>query len=127
VVLLNRPADATDAVHTVVAPDNVTITKDTVTYLIEQARKAAAPGAKVKAAILVGDLSDINAVGRRDGFDQAIAAANAAGAGAGALEVVASIPPTGTRRRRSPDCAARSRRIRTSRSSSARPTSCFPA
>lgn len=88
VVLLNRPADPTDAPHTVVAPDNVTITKDTVAYLIEQARKAMPADKKIKAAILVGDLSDVNAVGRRDGFEQAVEAAG----GANAIEVVARIP-----------------------------------
>ena len=44
---------------TVVA-DNYAITKDTVTYMCEQAKKA---GGKHKALILIGDLSDINAVG----------------------------------------------------------------
>jgi ABC-type sugar transport system substrate-binding protein len=40
----------------------------------------------VKAAILIGDLSDVNAVGRRDGFEAAVAATG------GAVEVVARIP-----------------------------------
>ena len=83
VVLFNRPADATDARHTVVAPDNAAITRDTVAYLIDTARRAGTP---VKAAVLLGDLSDVNAVGRRDGFEQAVTAAG------GAVSVVARIP-----------------------------------
>lgn len=83
IVLLNRPADATDAAHTVVAPDNATITRDTVAYLIQQARRS---NPRVKAAILVGDLSDVNAVGRRDGFEAAVADAG------GSVDVVARIP-----------------------------------
>ncbi|MEO7273897.1 MAG: sugar ABC transporter substrate-binding protein [Vicinamibacterales bacterium] len=83
VVLFNRPADRTDAVHTTVAPDNRAITRQTVAYLVEQARQS---GRKAKAAILLGDLSDVNAIGRRDGFEAAVA-------GAGdAVEVVARVP-----------------------------------
>ena len=69
VVLYNRPSDPTDAKHTVIAPDNVSITKATVDYLIELAKKT---GKKQKAMILIGDLGDINAIGRRDGFEQAV-------------------------------------------------------
>jgi ABC-type sugar transport system substrate-binding protein len=69
VVLYNRPADRTDAKHTVIAPDNVSITRDTVEYLISLAKKT---GKKQKAMILIGDLGDINAIGRRDGFEQAV-------------------------------------------------------
>jgi ABC-type sugar transport system substrate-binding protein len=83
VVLFNRPADRTDAVHTTIAPDNLSITRQTVAYLVEQARQS---GQKAKAAILLGDLSDVNAIGRRDGFEAAVA-------GAGdAVEVVARVP-----------------------------------
>ena len=69
VVLYNRPADTTEAKHTVIAPDNVAITKDTVDYLISLAKKT---GKKQKAMILIGDLGDINAIGRRDGFELAV-------------------------------------------------------
>jgi ABC-type sugar transport system substrate-binding protein len=69
VVLYNRPCDATDAKHTVIAPDNVAITKDTVDYLISLARTS---GKKQKTIILMGDLGDINAIGRRDGFELAV-------------------------------------------------------
>jgi inositol transport system substrate-binding protein len=69
IVLFNRPADRTDAPHTVIAPDNFSITRDTVAHLVDQVRNA---GRKVKAAILIGDLSDVNAIGRRDGFETAV-------------------------------------------------------
>jgi inositol transport system substrate-binding protein len=83
VVLYNRPADPTDARHTAVAPDNFAITRDTVAHLVSLARKT---GKKQKAMILMGDLSDVNAIGRRDGFEAAI---KEAGDG---LEVVARVP-----------------------------------
>jgi ABC-type sugar transport system substrate-binding protein len=83
VVLLNRPADRTDAPHTTIAPDNAAITRDTVRYLVDRVR---ASGRKAKAAILLGDLSDVNAIGRRDGFEAAI------GDAGGLVEVVARIP-----------------------------------
>lgn len=82
-VLYNRPADPTDAKHTVIAPDNVSIAHDTVTYLVEQVRKK---GSRTRALILMGDLSDINAIGRRDGFDKAIRGNE------DAVEVVARVP-----------------------------------
>lgn len=83
VVLYNRPADPTDARHTVVAPDNFAITKETVAHLISLAKQT---GKKQKAAILLGDLSDVNAIGRRDGFEAAIKE------GGDSVEVVARIP-----------------------------------
>jgi len=83
IVLYNRPADPTDAKHTVITADNVTLTKQTVQYLIEQARKT---GKKHKAMVLIGDLGDINAIGRRDGFDEAMKGAT------DIIEVVSRIP-----------------------------------
>jgi ABC-type sugar transport system substrate-binding protein len=83
IVLYNRSSDATDAKHTVVTADNVTLTRQTVEYLIEQARKT---GRKHKAMILIGDLGDANAIGRRDGFEQAVKAAP------DVIEVVSRIP-----------------------------------
>jgi ABC-type sugar transport system substrate-binding protein len=83
VVLYNRPpADNTGTSVTVVA-DNYVITKATVEYMIEQARKT---GRKHKAMILIGDLGDINAIGRRDGFEDAVKAHP------DIIEVVARIP-----------------------------------
>ncbi len=83
VVLLNRPADRTDAPHTTIAPDNAAITRQTVAYLADRVKQS---GRKAKAAILLGDLSDINAIGRRDGFEAAVRDAG------GAIDVVARVP-----------------------------------
>jgi ABC-type sugar transport system substrate-binding protein len=82
-VLYNRSCDPTDAKHIVVTADNLTLTRQTVQYLIEQARKT---GRKHKAMILLGDLGDINAIGRRDGFEEAVKAAPEV------IEVVSRIP-----------------------------------
>ena len=49
-------------------------------------RSPARPGRSRRPPILIGDLGDVNAIGRRDGFDQAAAAC------ADAMEVVARIP-----------------------------------
>ena len=83
IVLFNRPAEASDAKSVAVVADNLGLARATVDHLCALARKT---GKKVKAAILVGDLGDVNAIGRRDGFDQAAAAC------ADAMEVVARIP-----------------------------------
>jgi len=83
VVLFNRPSDPTDAPHTVIAPDNFSITRETVNHLVSLARKT---GKKQKAMVLLGDLGDINAVGRRDGFEAAMKEAG------DAVEVVSRIP-----------------------------------
>ena len=83
IVLFNRPPDPSDAKSVAVVADNLGIARATVDHLCGLARKT---GKKVKAAILVGDLGDVNAIGRRDGFDQAAAAC------ADAMEVVARIP-----------------------------------
>ncbi|MDX2185960.1 MAG: sugar ABC transporter substrate-binding protein [Opitutaceae bacterium] len=83
IVLFNRPADLGDAVATAVVADNRALTKETVGFMVEQARKV---GGKHKAMIVLGDLGDINAIGRRDGFNDAVA-------GAGDLiDVVARVP-----------------------------------
>ncbi len=83
IALYNRPADQTEAKSVAVVADNYAITKATVEYLCEQAKKT---GRKHKAAILIGDLGDINAVGRRDGFEDAVKRY------ADIIEVVARIP-----------------------------------
>jgi ABC-type sugar transport system substrate-binding protein len=70
IVLFNRPAGETDARSVAVQADNFAIAKETVGFMVEQARKA---GGRHKAMIVMGDLGDINAIGRRDGFDAAIA------------------------------------------------------
>jgi inositol transport system substrate-binding protein len=83
IVLFNRPAGKSDAKSVAVVADNFALTKETVAYMIGEARKS---GGKRKAMVLLGDLGDINAVGRRDGFDTA---AKEAG---DTLEVVARVP-----------------------------------
>jgi ABC-type sugar transport system substrate-binding protein len=83
IVLFNRPPAKSDAKSVTVVADNYSIAKDTVAYLAEQAMKA---GKTHKAAILIGDLGDINAIGRRDGFDDALKVHG------DAFQVVARIP-----------------------------------
>ena len=83
IVLFNRPADKSDARSVAVVADNFALTRETVTYLVAEARKG---GKKLKAAVLIGDLGDINAVGRRDGFEAAIKGQE------DIVEVVARIP-----------------------------------
>jgi ABC-type sugar transport system substrate-binding protein len=83
IVLFNRPADKSDALSTAVVADNRKLTRDTVAYMIEQAKKT---GAKQKAMIVIGDLGDINAIGRRDGFEDAIRGNESL------IEVVARVP-----------------------------------
>jgi inositol transport system substrate-binding protein len=83
IVLFNRPPDPSDAKSVAIVADNLGIARSTVEHLCALARKT---GKKQKAAILIGDLGDVNAVARRDGFDQAAAAC------ADAIEVVARIP-----------------------------------
>lgn len=83
IVLYNRPpADNTGKSATVVA-DNYVITKATVDYMCQQAKKS---GRKHKAMILIGDLGDINAIGRRDGFE------DSAKENKDVIDVVARIP-----------------------------------
>src|SRR5512147_3137110 len=72
IVLFNRPPEKSGLRSSAVVADNYALTKDTVSYLVEEARKRER---KVRAMILIGDLGDINAVGRRDGFDEAVKAA----------------------------------------------------
>ncbi len=69
IVLFNRPAGETDAKSVAVQADNFQIAKETVAFMVEQARKT---GEKHKAMVVMGDLGDMNAIGRRDGFDAAI-------------------------------------------------------
>ncbi len=83
IVLFNRPAAKSEAKSVAVVADNFALTRTTVDYLIGQAK---ATGGKRKAMVLIGDLGDINAVGRRDGFDAAVKAAG------DSLEVVARVP-----------------------------------
>ena len=83
IVLFNRPPEASDAKSVAVVADNFALTKATVAYMIGEAKKT---GKKHKAMIVIGDLGDINAIGRRDGFDAAVKEASAT------IEVVARVP-----------------------------------
>ena len=83
IVLFNRPAAKSDAKSVAVVADNFALTRSTADYLVGQAK---ATGRKQQAMVLIGDLGDINAVGRRDGFDAAVKAAG------DTLEVVARVP-----------------------------------
>lgn len=83
IVLFNRPAGESDARSVAVQADNFRIAKETTEFLIEQARKV---GGKHKAMIVMGDLGDVNAIGRRDGFDAAVAANE------DLIEVVSRVP-----------------------------------
>jgi ABC-type sugar transport system substrate-binding protein len=83
IVLFNRPADKSAAQSIAVVADNFALTRETVGYLVELARQS---GRRHKAMILIGDLGDINAVGRRDGFDAAIKGHESI------VEVVARVP-----------------------------------
>lgn len=83
IVLFNRPAEKSDARSVAVVADNYTLAKQTVAYMVGEARKS---GRRHKAMILIGDLGDVNAIGRRDGFDDAIKESG------GTIEVVARVP-----------------------------------
>ena len=83
IVLFNRPADASETRSVAVVADNLALTKATVDYMVGEARKN---GKHHQAMVLMGDLGDINAIGRRDGFDAAVKEAG------GVVEVVARIP-----------------------------------
>ncbi len=83
IVLFNRPPAESGAKSVAVVADNFALTKETVTYMIDEARKT---GTNHKAMVLIGDLGDINAIGRRDGFDAAAKEA------ADVIEVVARVP-----------------------------------
>ena len=84
IVLFNRPAvDAPGVKSSAVVADNRKLTKETVEFMLEQARKT---GKKHKAMIVLGDLGDINAVGRKDGFYDAVKGQDAV------VQVVAEVP-----------------------------------
>ncbi len=83
IVLFNRPPDKSDAKSVAVVADNYALTKETVAYMIGEAKRT---GKKHQAMLLVGDLGDINAVGRRDGFEAAVKEAPET------IEVVARVP-----------------------------------
>ena len=83
IVLFNRPAAPSNLRSSAVVADNFTITRDTVSWLAQQALQSAP---RHKAAILMGDLSDLNAIHRRDGYDAALKPLS------NAIETVSRIP-----------------------------------
>lgn len=83
IVIYNRPPAESRFRSTTVVADNYELAKATVAYMVEQAQRA---GRRRKAMVLIGDLGDINAIGRRDGFDDAVAAQP------DLIEVVARVP-----------------------------------
>jgi ABC-type sugar transport system substrate-binding protein len=83
IVLFNRPPDKSEAKSVAVVADNLSLSKETVAYMLGQVRRT---GQKPKAMIIIGDLGDINAIGRRDGFDAAVREAPEV------IEVVARVP-----------------------------------
>jgi hypothetical protein len=115
-VHFNRPPAESDAYSVAIQADNRKIMADTVQFLVDEAKKM---GGKYKACLLIGDLGDINAIQRRDGF----------------FDVVDKNPtssrswpasrPSGTPTRPSPASPTRCRPTPTSTSSSPRRTSCI--
>jgi ABC-type sugar transport system substrate-binding protein len=69
IVLFNRIADREGVDFVGVQADNFTLAKATVDYMVGKAR---ATGEKHKAMIVLGDMGDLNAIGRRDGFFAAV-------------------------------------------------------
>jgi ABC-type sugar transport system substrate-binding protein len=72
VAVFNRPpSDLSRGI--VVVADNATIAEQAVDHIVEKALAEAEDGATLNAIIVVGDLGDPNAVGRRQGFNASIA------------------------------------------------------
>lgn len=82
-VHFNRPPAKTEAFSVAIQADNQKIARDAVLYSCGVAK---ASGKKHKAAILIGNLGDPNAIQRRDGFDEAV------GQFKDTIDVVARIP-----------------------------------
>jgi ABC-type sugar transport system substrate-binding protein len=64
-VHFNRPPAESDAYSVAIQADNRKIMQNTVQFLVEEAKRL---GGKYKACILIGNLGDVNAIQRRDGF-----------------------------------------------------------
>jgi len=71
IAIFNRPpSDLSKGI--IVVADNATIAEAATDYVVEEALAMAPADAKLNALIIVGDLGDPNAVGRKDGFYAAI-------------------------------------------------------
>ncbi len=64
-VHFNRPPAESDAYSVAIQADNRKIAAATVQFLVDEAKKS---GKKRQAVIMIGDLGDVNAIQRRDGF-----------------------------------------------------------
>ena len=64
-VHFNRPPAESDAYSVAIQADNRKIAAETVQFMVDEAKKA---GKKRQAVIMIGDLGDVNAIQRRDGF-----------------------------------------------------------
>src|SRR5437868_4355921 len=64
-VHFNRPPAESDAYSVAIQADNRKIMQNTVQFLVDEAKRL---GGKYKACILIGNLGDVNAIQRRDGF-----------------------------------------------------------
>lgn len=72
IVVFNRPpADTSKGV--VVVADNAGIAEGATDFVLQQAMDGAPEGETLNALIVVGDLGDSNAIGRKQGFEAAIA------------------------------------------------------
>jgi len=69
IVLFNRIADRDGVNFVGIQADNFSLAKATVDYMVKEARKT---GKKHKAMLVMGDMGDLNAIGRRDGFYAAV-------------------------------------------------------
>lgn len=83
IVLFNRIADRSDVQFVGVQADNRRLSKETVDFMVKEAVKS---GKKHKAMVVMGDLGDLNAIGRRDGFNDALEGHE------DIIEVVARVP-----------------------------------
>ncbi len=63
--IFNRPPNTQDGNALVIVADNETIAKASVQYMADEAKKL---GRKMNPLIMVGDLNDPNAIGRKKGF-----------------------------------------------------------
>lgn len=73
IVVFNRPpADMSKGV--IVVADNAGIAQQATSFVLDKALAAAPADAKLNALIVVGDLSDSNAIERKKGFEAAVAA-----------------------------------------------------
>ncbi len=68
-VHFNRPPAKSTAYSVAIQADNRKIMRETVEFLATEAQRL---GGKYKACILIGDLGDVNAIQRRDGFFDAV-------------------------------------------------------